>query len=51
MMKCLLFSAAFSVATLTHAHGAQTPRPGYLDGRVTSVVYQPNNVVTVNATY
>ncbi|TIS85922.1 MAG: conjugal transfer protein TrbG [Mesorhizobium sp.] len=51
MMKRLLFSTAFSVAVLTHAHGAQTPRPGNLDGRVTSVVYQPNNVVTVNATY
>ncbi|RWX59447.1 conjugal transfer protein TrbG, partial [Mesorhizobium sp. M4B.F.Ca.ET.089.01.1.1] len=51
MMKRLLFSAAFSVAIQTHAHGAQTPRPGNLDGRVTSVVYQPNNVVTVNATY
>ncbi|TGR00920.1 conjugal transfer protein TrbG [Mesorhizobium sp. M4B.F.Ca.ET.190.01.1.1] len=51
MMKRLLFSAAFSVAIQTHAHGAQTPRPGDLDGRVTSVVYQPNNVVTVNATY
>ncbi|MER9832603.1 TrbG/VirB9 family P-type conjugative transfer protein [Mesorhizobium sp. M0134] len=51
MMKPLLFSAAFSVAIVTHAHGAQTPRPGNLDGRVTSVVYQPSNVVTVNATY
>ncbi|MER8563242.1 P-type conjugative transfer protein VirB9 [Mesorhizobium sp. M0578] len=51
MMKRLLFSAALSVVIQTHAHGAQTPRPGNLDGRVTSVVYQPNNVVTVNATY
>ncbi|RWC69647.1 MAG: conjugal transfer protein TrbG [Mesorhizobium sp.] len=51
MMKRLLFSAALSVAIQTHAHGAQTPRPGNLDGRVTSVVYQPNNVVTVTATY
>lgn len=51
MMKRLLFSAALSVAIQTQAHGAQTPRPGNLDGRVTSVVYQPNNVVTVNATY
>ncbi|RWB51839.1 TrbG/VirB9 family P-type conjugative transfer protein [Mesorhizobium sp.] len=51
MMKRLLYSAAFSVVIQTHADGAQTPRPGNLDGRVTSVVYQPNNVVTVNATY
>ncbi|MES0057245.1 TrbG/VirB9 family P-type conjugative transfer protein [Mesorhizobium sp. M0078] len=51
MMKRLLFSAALSVVIQTHAHGAQRPSPGNLDGRVTSVVYQPNNVVTVNATY
>ncbi|TIS52672.1 MAG: conjugal transfer protein TrbG, partial [Mesorhizobium sp.] len=38
MMRRLLFSAALSVAILTHAHSAQTPRPGNLDGRVTSVV-------------
>ncbi|TIO04183.1 MAG: conjugal transfer protein TrbG, partial [Mesorhizobium sp.] len=51
MMKHLLFSAAFIAAIMNHAHAAQSPRPGNLDGRVTSVVYQPNNVVTVNATY
>ncbi|TIU72493.1 MAG: conjugal transfer protein TrbG, partial [Mesorhizobium sp.] len=51
MMKRLLLLAAVSAATLTHAHAAQTPRPGSLDARVTSVVYQPNNVVKVAATY
>ncbi|MDX0973277.1 conjugal transfer protein TrbG [Sinorhizobium medicae] len=51
MMKRLLLSAAVSAAILTHAHAAQTPRPGNLDARVTSVVYQPNNVVKVAATY
>ncbi|TIU13753.1 MAG: conjugal transfer protein TrbG, partial [Mesorhizobium sp.] len=51
MMKHLPFSAAFIAAIMTHAHAAQSPRPGNLDGRVTSVVYQLNNVVTVNATY
>ncbi|KAE8235039.1 hypothetical protein A4X03_0g9926, partial [Tilletia caries] len=36
---------------MTHAYAAQQPRPGSLDARVTSVVYQPNNVVKVSATY
>ena len=31
--------------------GAQTPRGGSLDQRVTSVTYQENNVVEVHATY
>ncbi len=44
--------AVTAVATLmTHADAAQAPRPGSLDARVTSVVYQPNNVVKVSATY
>ena len=33
------------------AFAAQTPAAGRLDPRVTSVVYQPNNVVHVFATY
>lgn len=32
-------------------HAAQTPAPGRLDPRITSIVYQPNNVVRVFATY
>ncbi|MER8967260.1 TrbG/VirB9 family P-type conjugative transfer protein [Mesorhizobium sp. M0808] len=51
MIKCFLMSAAIFAAILTHAHAAQTPRPGSLDARVTSVVYQQNNVVKVAATY
>ncbi|NSY51404.1 TrbG/VirB9 family P-type conjugative transfer protein [Agrobacterium tumefaciens] len=47
----LLVSVAFMAATMTHAFAAQQPRPGTLDSRVTSVVYQPNNVVKVSATY
>ncbi|WP_421405565.1 TrbG/VirB9 family P-type conjugative transfer protein [Agrobacterium fabrum] len=37
--------------SLLSAHAAQTPASGRLDPRVTSVVYQPNNVVRVFATY
>ncbi|RWP57435.1 TrbG/VirB9 family P-type conjugative transfer protein [Mesorhizobium sp.] len=51
MIKCFLTSAAIFAAILTHAHAAQTPRPGSLDSKVTSVVYQQNNVVKVAATY
>ncbi|MDW9689203.1 P-type conjugative transfer protein VirB9 [Sinorhizobium meliloti] len=51
MIKCLLISAACAAAMMTHAHAAQAPRPGSLDSRVTSVVYQSNNVVKVSATY
>ncbi|TIT21161.1 MAG: P-type conjugative transfer protein VirB9 [Mesorhizobium sp.] len=51
MIKRFLTSAAIFAAILTHAHAAQTPRPGSLDARVTSVVYQQNNVVKVAATY
>jgi type IV secretion system protein VirB9 len=38
-------------ASLPSAFAAQTPAPGRLDPRVTSVIYQPNNVVRVFATY
>lgn len=51
MIKRLLLSAACAAAMMTHAHAAQAPRPGSLDSRVTSVVYQSNNVVKVSATY
>ncbi|WP_025090752.1 TrbG/VirB9 family P-type conjugative transfer protein [Brucella intermedia] len=51
-MTCrLLMVAACSAAFLTNAYATQTPRPGSLDSRVTSVVYQPNNVVQISATY
>ncbi|NLS07114.1 P-type conjugative transfer protein VirB9 [Rhizobium sp. P32RR-XVIII] len=43
-----------ALAVLTHAlpaTAAETPSAGRLDPRVTSVVYQPNNVVRVFATY
>ncbi|MCC2614442.1 TrbG/VirB9 family P-type conjugative transfer protein [Neorhizobium sp. Rsf11] len=37
--------------SLSAAQAAETPSAGRLDARVTSVVYQPNNVVRVFATY
>ncbi|NNH32051.1 TrbG/VirB9 family P-type conjugative transfer protein [Rhizobium sp. SEMIA 4085] len=40
-----------SLATIAGAWAAETPSPGRLDPRVTSIVYQPNNVVRVFATY
>ncbi|CUX72292.1 MULTISPECIES: TrbG/VirB9 family P-type conjugative transfer protein [Agrobacterium] len=51
MIGRLLMTAAFVAAMMTHASAAQQPKPGSLDARVTSVVYQPNNVVKVSATY
>jgi type IV secretion system protein VirB9 len=39
------------IGSLSPALAAQTPASGRLDPRVTSVVYQPNNVVRVFATY
>lgn len=39
------------VISLSAAQAAETPSAGRLDARVTSVVYQPNNVVRVFATY
>ncbi|MEE9909965.1 TrbG/VirB9 family P-type conjugative transfer protein [Brucella intermedia] len=51
MKNRLLLAAALSAAILSHAPAAQTPRAGSLDSRVTSVVYQPNNVVKISATY
>lgn len=51
MIKCLLLSTACAAAMMTDANAAQAPRPGSLDSRVTSVVYQSNNVVKVSATY
>lgn len=49
-MKLLLL-AAFAVLFTAEAFASQVPRPGSLDRRVTSVVYQANNVLEVPATY
>ncbi|WP_312407104.1 TrbG/VirB9 family P-type conjugative transfer protein [Rhizobium sp.] len=51
MIRQLLVTAVLAAALTNYAHAAQAPRPGNLDARVTSVVYQPNNVVKVSATY
>lgn len=51
MKKHLLLTATFFSIFFSHAYGSETPRPGSLDPRVTSVVYQPNNVVRISATY
>lgn len=51
MIRRLSIAVAATATLMTHAHAAQAPRPGSLDARVTSVVYQPNNVVKVSATY
>ncbi|MFS8056325.1 P-type conjugative transfer protein VirB9 [Rhizobium sp. BR 317] len=45
------FILAVAVTFTTGAFAAETPSAGRLDPRVTSVVYQPNNVVRVFATY
>ena len=50
-MKRSLASAAISVSLVSATLAAQTPTPGRLDPRVTTVTYQPNNVVKVFATY
>ncbi len=47
----LPLAASIAALTMVQAYAAQQPRPGSLDARVTSVVYQPNNVVKVSATY
>lgn len=49
-MKAWLLAAVLAALASTHAF-AQTPTPGSRDQRVTSVPYQVNNVVRVNATY
>ncbi len=50
-MRWLLACAAISAALISDALAAQTPAPGRLDPRVTTVTYQLNNVVKVYATY
>jgi type IV secretion system protein VirB9 len=51
MMRRFFLAGTVTVALLTTAFAAQTPASGRLDPRVTSVGYQPNNVVRVFATY
>ena len=46
-----LFAALTVIGSFSPGFAAQTPTAGRLDARVTSVVYQPNNVVRVFATY
>lgn len=50
-MRRLLLSTALVLASSFGAHALETPTPGKLDSRVTSVVYQQNNVVRIDATY
>jgi type IV secretion system protein VirB9 len=51
MLRRPFLANAMLFALLPNAFAAQTPAGGRLDPRVTSVVYQPNNVVRVFATY
>lgn len=51
MIRRTLLAVMITVAVFPATHAAQTPASGRLDPRVTSVVYQPNNVVRVFATY
>lgn len=51
MMRLCFLAGMMIIASLPFAFAAQTPASGRLDPRVTSVVYQPNNVVRVFATY
>lgn len=51
-MKRFLLTALLAASlSASAATAAQDPIPGKLDARVTSVVYQPNNVVRIDATY
>lgn len=51
MIRSIILSVMFAWSILSPSKAAQTPSPGRLDPRVTSVVYQQNNVVRVFATY
>ena len=50
-MRRFLLSTAIVLASSFSAFALETPTPGKLDSRVTSVVYQQNNVVRIDATY
>ncbi|CAN7608531.1 TrbG/VirB9 family P-type conjugative transfer protein [Pararhizobium sp. LjRoot235] len=51
MIRLSFLVGTVIIVSLPSAFAAQTPASGRLDPRVTSVVYQPNNVVRVFATY
>jgi type IV secretion system protein VirB9 len=51
ILRVMLAAALAATGSFATAFAAQTPASGRLDPRVTSVVYQPNNVVRVFATY
>lgn len=50
-MTRYLLPIILAVISISMARAAETPSAGRLDPRITSVVYQPNNVVRVFATY
>ena len=50
-MRCAKLIFLISMSLPSHMSASQTPLPGKLDQRITSVVYQANNVVKVSATY
>ncbi|PWE53687.1 conjugal transfer protein TrbG [Metarhizobium album] len=51
MIRPILSTILASILVPGLSHAAETPSAGRLDPRVTSVIYQPNNVVRVFATY
>lgn len=51
MTRHLVAAIVLCAILFAPAFGAETPAAGRLDPRVTSVTYQPNNVVRVFATY
>ena len=51
MRRPLLISLLIAASMAQTSKAAETPAAGRLDPRVTSVTYQPNNVVRVFATY
>lgn len=51
MLRPIPLLVALTLGLLSDARAAQTPASGRLDPRITSVVYQRNNVVRVFATY
>ena len=51
MRRFFLIGFLFAACIANTSNAVETPAAGRLDPRVTSVVYQPNNVVRVFATY
>lgn len=50
-MKHILISLCLFLVSTAILHAAQNPVPGRLDPRVTTVIYQSNNVLKVKATH